>query len=141
MAGGALVPSPSLTGAMKILAPPTFKSMRGAPCCIERITSAPRLRSNQVAMLSGSLVRRWMWSQVNLAMADPPCCAVADVRPWRTARQAGRGRSFLQQRAELLRKLGLHGLGGAQDRARVEEIEQPRRAGIRPQQQIGRTGT
>ena len=43
-----------------------------------------------------------------------------------------------QQRAKLLLQLGLDALGGAQDRARLEEIERAEDADIGPQQQVGR---
>src|SRR5215470_12277749 len=69
MVGGALVPSPVFTGAMKMLAPPSLRSMRGAPCCMLRITSAPSMRSYHCAVASGLVVRRWMWSQVYLTMS------------------------------------------------------------------------
>src|SRR5262245_19107303 len=49
---------------MKMLAPPSLRSMRGLPCCMLRMTSAPRMRSNHCAVASGSGLRRWTWSQV-----------------------------------------------------------------------------
>src|SRR5262245_57314540 len=55
---------------MKMLAPPSLRSMRGLPCCMLRITSAPSMRSYHWAVPSGSVVRRWMWSQVYLAMVS-----------------------------------------------------------------------
>src|SRR5436853_4873939 len=43
-------------------------SMRCAPCCMVRLISAPSIFSNHCAVASGSGVRMWTWSQVNLAM-------------------------------------------------------------------------
>src|SRR6266403_2750683 len=57
---------------MKMLAPPSLRSMRGLPCCMVRITSAPSMRSYHWAVTSGLAVRKWMWSQVYLAMIRPP---------------------------------------------------------------------
>src|SRR5581483_440560 len=67
--GAVLVPSPSFTGATKILPPPSFRSMRGWPCCMVRTTSAPSIFSNHCAMPSGLVVRIWTWSHVYCAMA------------------------------------------------------------------------
>src|SRR4029077_2237673 len=49
-----------------------LRSMRGLPCCVVRITSAPSMRSYHWAVASGLAVRKWMWSQVYLAMVRPP---------------------------------------------------------------------
>ena len=57
-AGGGLTPSPGVTGAMKMLAPPSLRSMRGWPCCMLRITSAPSMRSYHWAVPSGLVVRK-----------------------------------------------------------------------------------
>src|SRR5262249_51102072 len=70
--GGGLTPSPAVTGAMKMLAPPSLRSMRGLPCCMLRTTSAPSMRSYHWAVRSGSVVRRWMGSQVYLAIVSLP---------------------------------------------------------------------
>ena len=43
--------------------------MRGLPCHVLRITCAPSMRSNHCAVASGSALRRWMWSQVQVGMA------------------------------------------------------------------------
>src|SRR5262245_1014121 len=66
--GGGLTPSPGVTSAMKMLAPPSLRSMRGLPCCMVRMTSAPSIRSYHRAVPSGSVVRKWMWSQVYAAI-------------------------------------------------------------------------
>src|SRR5262245_2996737 len=57
---------------MKMLAPPSLRSMRGLPCCMVRITSAPSMRSYHWAVASGLAVRKWMWSQVYAAMVRSP---------------------------------------------------------------------
>src|SRR5258706_15207446 len=57
---------------MKMLAPPSLRSMRGLPCCMVRITSAPSMRSYHWAVTSGLAVGKWMWSQGYLAMIPPP---------------------------------------------------------------------
>ena len=44
MLGGGAVLSP-LMGAMKMICPPSLISTRGSPCCAERRTSAPNMRS------------------------------------------------------------------------------------------------
>jgi hypothetical protein len=46
------------TGAMKMLAPPSLRSMRGLPCCMLRTTSAPSMRSYHWAVASGLGVRK-----------------------------------------------------------------------------------
>src|SRR5437763_9163397 len=67
---------------MKMLAPPSLRSMRGLPCCMVRITSAPSMRSYHWAVVSGSAVRKWMWSQVYVAMVRAPirCSILFDGR-------------------------------------------------------------
>src|SRR2546430_16485046 len=57
---------------MKMLAPPSLRSMRGLPCCMVRITSAPSMRSYHWAVASGLAVRKWIWAQGYLAMIRPP---------------------------------------------------------------------
>ena len=55
--------------AMKIFCPVRLRSMRVEPSgCGVRITSAPSLSSYHCAVAAGSGERRWMCSQVYLAM-------------------------------------------------------------------------
>src|SRR4051812_26259665 len=57
--------------------------MRGAPCCMVRITCAPSIFSNHWAVASGFVLRRWMWSQVKLAIAGLRVLPGSTIRPWR----------------------------------------------------------
>ena len=70
------------TGVIDTLAPPTLRSMRGLPCCMVRITSAPNVLSYYAAVASGFGLRRWMWSQPNLAIVSLP----VEARQARAAR-------------------------------------------------------
>src|SRR5579862_8997993 len=58
---------------MNTLTPPRLRSMRGRPSdWIERMISAPNMRSYQRAVSSASGLRRWMWSYTNFAIAPFP---------------------------------------------------------------------
>jgi hypothetical protein len=65
--GAPTLVSPAGTGAMKMFAPPSFRSIRFWPSCTLRITSAPSISSNQRAVPSGSGLRRCMWSKLTVA--------------------------------------------------------------------------
>ena len=58
--GGALILLVASIGAMNTSCPPILMSMRGWPCCVERMISASSMRAYQDAVFSGSVLRRWM---------------------------------------------------------------------------------
>src|SRR5262245_3574910 len=72
---------------MKMLAPPSLRSMRGLPSCMLRSTSAPSIFSNHWAVASGFGLRRWTWSHVYLAILVAPWLPAETLRPCVAPRQ------------------------------------------------------
>src|SRR5262245_20269364 len=73
-----------------MLAPPSFRSMRGLPSCMDLITSAPSIFSNHAAVASGFGLRICTWSQTYLAMIFFSSCR-RDLTVLRRAAPAFRG--------------------------------------------------
>src|SRR3981189_2353202 len=72
------MPSPALTDARNTLAPPSLTSMRPGP----RMISPPRISCSQVAVASGSGLRKWTWSQVTVGiLVSPSVIVVAVLEP------------------------------------------------------------
>src|SRR5260370_28523655 len=67
---------------MNTLAPPSLTSMRPGP----RMISPPRISCSQVAVASGSGLRKWTWSQVTFGptvgiLVSPSVIVVAVLEP------------------------------------------------------------